>query len=106
MHQQLLCSVLEAVINKALTLSLNGTHGLYALEQKCLVVNLVELGFPLSFMVNGSKVLVTSLSEHPDCEIHTSIKTLIELKKEQQLTELIKQDKLDIAGDIKVIRFT
>lgn len=102
MHQQLLCSVLEAVINKALTLSLNGTHGLYALEQKCLVVNLVELGFPLSFMVNGSKVLVTSLSEHPDCEIHTSIKTLIELKKEQQLTELIKQDKLDIAGDIKV----
>ena len=102
LYQQLLCSVLETVINKALALSLNGTHGLYALEQKCLVVHLAELGFPLSFVVNNSKVLVASLSEHPDCEIHTSIKTLVALKKEQQLTELIKQDKLDIAGDIKV----
>lgn len=102
MHQQLLCSVLESLINKALALNLNGTQGLYGLDQKCLVVNLAELGFPLSFIVSNNKVLVTSLGEHPDCEIHTSVKTLVALKKEQQLTELIKQNKLDIAGDIKV----
>ena len=102
MHQQLLCSMLEAIINKALSLSLNGTQGLYALEQKNLVVHLAELGFPLSFIVSNSKVLVTSLSENPDCAIHTSIKTLVALKNEHQLTDLIKQDKLDIIGDIKV----
>jgi len=102
MHQQLLCSVLEIIINKALGLSLNGTQGLSPLEQKNLAVHLEELGFPLSFIVSNSKVLVTSLSEEPDCAIHTSIKTLVALKNEQQLTELIKQDKLDIIGDIKV----
>jgi len=102
LHQQLLCSVLETLINKALALNLNGTQGLYALEQKCLVVQLTELGFPLSFIVSNNKVLVTSLNEHPDCEINTSVKTLIALKEEQQLTELIKQDKLDITGDIKI----
>lgn len=102
LHQQLLCSVLESLINKALALSLYGTQGLYALEQKCLVVNLTELGFPLSFIVSNNKVLVASLNENSDCEIQTSVKTLIELKKEQQLTELIKQDKLDITGDIKI----
>jgi len=102
MHQQFLSSVLEAIINKALGLSLNGTQGLYALEQKSLVVHLAELGFPLSFIVSNNKVLVTSLSEAPDCAIHTSVKTLIELKNEQQLTDLIKQDKLDIVGDIKI----
>lgn len=102
MYQQLLCSVLEAVINKALGLSLHGTQALNVLEQKNLVVHLTELGFPLSFIVNNSKVLVTSLSEEPDCAIHTSIKTLVELKNKQQLTDLIKQDKLDIVGDIKI----
>lgn len=102
LHQQLLCSALEAIINKALALSLNGTQSLYPLEQKNLVVHLAELGFPLSFIVNNSKVLVTSLSENPDCAIHTSVKTLVALKNEQSLTELIKQDKLDIVGDIKI----
>lgn len=102
MYQQLLCSVLEAIINKALSLSLNGTQALNVLEQKNLVVNLAELGFPLSFIVNNSKVLVTSLAENPDCAIDTSIKTLVALKNEHQLTDLIKQDKLDITGDIKI----
>lgn len=102
MYQQIICTVLEKVINKALYLSVNGKGGLTSLNQKCLVVHLSELGFPLSYMVTEGKVLVTSLAEHPDCAIHTSIKTLIALKKEQQFTELIKQDKLDIVGDIKV----
>lgn len=107
MYQQMICAILESVINKALLLSLNGTKSLSGLEQKCVVVHLSELGFPLSFIVTNNKmsdgrILVTSLDEHPDCAIHTSIKTLIELKKEQQLTELIKQDKLDIVGDIKI----
>ena len=102
MYQQVICTVLEKVINKALYLSLNGNGGLTSLNQKCLVVHLSELAFPLSYMVSEDKVLVTSLAEHPDCAIHTSIKTLIALKKEQQFTELIKQDKLDIVGDIKV----
>jgi len=102
MYQQFICAVLESVINKALTLSLNGNKGLSSLDQKCLVVQLSELGFPLSFIICDGKVLVTSMDEHPDCSIHTSIKTLVELKKDQQVTELIKQDKLNIVGDIKV----
>lgn len=102
LYQQLLCSVLESIVNKAIAVSLNGSQSLYTLEQKNLVVHLAELGFPLSFIVNNGKILVTSLGENPDCGIHTSIKTLVAFKKEQQLTDLIKQDKLDIAGDIKV----
>jgi len=102
LHQQLICSILEKIINKALALSLNGTQSLNPLEQKILVVNLAEIGFPLSFMVNNGLIMVTSLSDISDCTIHTSIKTLVALKKQQQLTELIKQNKLDIVGDIKI----
>jgi len=102
MPQQTLCSALEFVVNKALALNIDGASVLHALEQKTLTVMLAELGFPLSFSINESTVLVTSLTERSDCTINTSIKTLLELKKEQQITELIKQEKLDVQGDIKV----
>jgi ubiquinone biosynthesis protein UbiJ len=45
---------------------------------------------------------VLSSIEQSDCLIKTSLSTLKELKETQQLTQLIKQDKLEIEGDIKV----
>ena len=102
MLQQVLCAAVEFVINEALRFNINSNEQLTALEQKTLVVKLAELGFPLCLSVNEDKVLVTKLAERADCTITTSIRTLQELKKEQQLTELIKQDRLDLTGDIKV----
>lgn len=102
MFQQTLCSTVEFAVNQALALNINGNNVLSALEQKTLTILLTELGFPLSFSINENKVLVTSLTERSDCTIKTSAKTLLELKKEQQITELIKQEKLDVQGDIKV----
>ena len=107
MLSQTLAASLEAIINKVLSLeSVNGS--LEKLGQKTLTLVLAELGFPLSFTVtssiggNDKMLLVNSLTEGVDCTINTSIKTLRELQAKQQLTELIKQDKLDVTGDIKV----
>ena len=102
MFQQTLCSTVEFAVNQALALNINGSHVLSALEQKTLTILLTELGFPLSFSINENNFLVTSLTERSDCTVNTSVKTLLELKKEQQITELIKQEKLDVQGDIKV----
>ena len=102
MPQQTLCSALEFAINHALALNINGAGVLHILEQKTLTILLTELGFPLSFSINDNKILVTSLTQRSDCTINTSVKTLLELKQEQQITELIKQEKLDVQGDIKV----
>ncbi|WP_182242124.1 SCP2 domain-containing protein [Colwellia sp. BRX8-7] len=102
MFQQTLCSTVEFAFNQALAISVKGARVLQTLEEKTLTILLSELGFPLSFSVNNNKVLVTGLTERSDCTINTSIKTLRELKKEQQITELIKQEKLDVQGDIKV----
>ena len=102
MLQQTLCSTVEFAINQALALNINGNNVLDSLEQKTLTIILTELSFPLSFSINENKVLVTSLTERSDCTIKTSVKTLLELRKEQQITELIKQEKLDVQGDIKI----
>ena len=102
MHQQAFCSVLEKILNKALSLNIHGLQVLTPLEQKTLTLELAELAFPISFSINQQAILVTTLTERSDCQLKTSISTLVELQKEQQLTELIKQGKLDILGDIKV----
>jgi ubiquinone biosynthesis protein UbiJ len=105
MISQVLTSTVEVLINKTLALSSNNTS-LEKLTQKTLTLTLEELGFPLSFTVCNAiekpKVVVTTLTEHADCTIKTSISTLRELKAKQQITELIKQNKLDLTGDVKV----
>ncbi len=101
MVPQVLCSALEVIFNKAL--SLNSTDNtLESLEQQTLSLELAELSFPLSFTVNADKVLVRSSTEHSDCTITTSLRVLRQLKAEQELTSLIKQGELDVSGDIKV----
>jgi len=102
MPQQTLCSAIEFAVNHALALNIHGVKALTVLEQKTLTIQLSEIGFPLSFSVNNNKILITSLTERSDCTVYTSIKTLQDLKKRQQITELIKQEKLDVIGDLKV----
>lgn len=101
MLQQAFTSSVELLINKVLSLNTSKVD-LKKLEQKTLTVILSELSFPISLSVDNNQVIVSGLTERADCTINTSIKTLQELKAEQQLTELIKQDKLDLTGDIKV----
>lgn len=102
MHQQLLSIVLEKSINTVLSLNHHAHQTLQDLNDKTLTVRLSELDFPLSFSIIEEKVLVSSLTERSDCSIHTSLATLKELQQTQQITELIKQDKLDVVGDIKI----
>ncbi|MDO6425406.1 SCP2 sterol-binding domain-containing protein [Thalassotalea sp. 1_MG-2023] len=102
MHHQMLCGFIEKVVNALLSMNLSSSASLVALEQKTLVVSLAELNFPLSLTVSDKQLLVTCITERSDCQIDTSLATLKTLKEEQQLTELIKQDKLNIVGDVKV----
>jgi len=102
MHQQAFAAIIEKVLNQVLHLNLNDDSALEQLAQQTLTVNISELGFPLSLTVENKKILVTGLIDRSDCILKASVASLIELKNNQQLTELIKQDKLDITGDIKV----
>jgi ubiquinone biosynthesis accessory factor UbiJ len=102
MFAQTLSAVLETLMNQFLRYNIHGTRALKPLSGKTLTVKLAELPFPLSFTISHEKVHVTSRDEYNDCCLITSISTLIELNKAQQLTDLIKNDQLDIQGDLKV----
>ena len=98
-------ATLELIINKALSLN-NKSLSFTAVAQKTLTLELAELPFSLCFTVDNASspigVIVRSNAECSDCTIKTSISTLKKLKAKQSLTQLIKQDELDVSGDIKI----
>jgi ubiquinone biosynthesis protein UbiJ len=102
MPQQVLSAALESLIKQALAMNSNTDNKLASLNNKSLSVHLNELGFPLCFSVSSEQILVTGNVENSDCHVQTSLQTLWQLKQEQQLTTLIKEEKLDLQGDIKV----
>lgn len=103
---QVVTATLELIINKALALNHNKAISFVTLSQKTLTLVLDELSFELSFTVNTASspatVIVRSQTDTSDCTIKTSINTLKKLKANQSLTQLIKQDELDVNGDIKI----
>lgn len=106
MPQQMLCSALEKIIKQTLALNINDNAALTTLNEKSLTILLAELGFPLTLTVNNNTILISAnearQTDVNNCSINTSLQSLWLLKQEQQLTELIKQDKLDLQGDIKI----
>lgn len=101
MVPQLFSATLELIVNKALHHA-SQPISFDELQEKTLAVSLSELPFSLSFTVSQDKVLCNTFTNDCDCLITTSIATLRKLKAEQQLTQLIKDNKLDVSGDIKV----
>lgn len=102
MYQQILCSLIEKIANGVVNKAEIERSVLASLEQKTLSLELRELGFPICCSVNEQRFVITGVVERSDCTISTDIKSLKLLQKEQQLTELIRQEQLDIKGDMKV----
>lgn len=106
MLPQLISAVVEWVINKAVALNSNKLISFSGLHQKTLTIELAELSSPLVFTLhvtdNQADITVTTHCEVSDCVITTSLNTLKKLSANESLTQLIKQDELDVQGDIKI----
>lgn len=102
MPEQALAAVIETILNQAFAKNIKANTSLHSLNTKRLRINLKELLSPICLQVSDDKMLVISGVQEADCQITTSLKSLWQLKETQQLTELIKNEQLDIQGDIKV----
>ncbi|MCV2884578.1 SCP2 sterol-binding domain-containing protein [Aestuariibacter sp. AA17] len=107
---QLISALVETSINGVLALDAKSHERLKGLSGKRLWVHVRELPWPLTFCFSQRiDVLVDSdieaLSETPlpaDCCLSLSLTTLPLLQDSSQITKLIKQDKLELMGDIHV----
>lgn len=110
---QLLSALLEKGINKLLSLDEDSASRIARLKGKRLTLSLTELPADFLFVFSESvDVLVAerssndsstpSVAADSDCFMATSLFTLPELQNISNITQLIKQDKLVLEGDIQV----
>lgn len=116
---QLFSDLLERGLNSLLRLDPDSQSSLQKLKGKRLLVSLNELSVDLVIVASGQiDVLILEQSgpisgsnngqtdpvtlEGADCYLKTSLFTLPELQDPNRLTHLIKQDKLQLEGDIQL----
>jgi ubiquinone biosynthesis protein UbiJ len=108
---QLALSAIEIGINHLLLLDAQTPERLAKLKGKQLAVELKELGN--TFVVAFSERIDLLLPEQPepkeksteqpwDCKITLSVMSAKELQDPSRITQLIKQDKLDVQGDMQI----
>jgi len=101
----LVCAGIETTINKLLSLDRNSAGLLDALNEKVVHIKLDEYKKPLYFYIASRRIEVLSNYEGDvSVALTLGIDTLVALKNKQSISELIKQDKLIIDGDIKVLQ--
>ncbi|NVK24109.1 MAG: SCP2 sterol-binding domain-containing protein [Gammaproteobacteria bacterium] len=100
--QQLLHSVLQPAVNKALRYDPYASAKLARLEQKSFAVKLTDLSIQIKLWVHNGELTFSANIESPDCYVETSTKYLKQLSDASQLTRLIKQDELLLEGDLAI----
>jgi ubiquinone biosynthesis protein UbiJ len=105
---QLVLSVIELSVNQLLSLDTKTPQRLAKLKGKQLAIVLKELDN--TFVVAFSDRIDLLLPEQQgatqeltwDCKITLSVMSLKELQDPSRITQLIKQDKLDVQGDMQI----
>ncbi|SES80547.1 ubiquinone biosynthesis accessory factor UbiJ [Thorsellia anophelis] len=76
-----------------------------AIEGSSLEIFIKELEEPITLIFSATRVdVLVSCEYEADCCLKTDFKTLLRLKDKQQLTTLIKEEALEVTGDIDVLQ--
>tara|TARA_B110000046_G_scaffold163388_1_gene178299 strand:+ start:1823 stop:2515 length:693 start_codon:yes stop_codon:yes gene_type:complete len=100
-------SLIERVLNQALELDPQLSQKLSAVKHQRLVVEVRDWQQSIQLIYSDEQLqqlhLYSALNnENADCMISADINTLLALKNPAMLTQLIRQDKLDLQGDLNI----
>jgi len=97
-------SLIERVLNQALNLDPQLSQKLSAVKHQCLVVEVRnwQQSIQLVYSAEQLHLFTAQNNENADCMISADIDTLLALKNPAMLTQLIRQDKLDLEGDLNI----
>ena len=103
MLSQLIIALIESVLNQALKLSPQLHSNLNSIKHKKLQLNIKDWQQAFILLYTGEKfIILTTDEKQADCIICASIDTLLELKDPAKITKLIRENKLDLEGDIQL----
>ncbi|MDO6837221.1 SCP2 sterol-binding domain-containing protein [Pseudoalteromonas carrageenovora] len=97
-------SLIERVLNQALELDPQLSQKLSAVKHQRLVVEVRDWQQSIQLIYSDEQLHLYSAlnNENADCMISADINTLLALKNPAMLTQLIRQDKLDLQGDLNI----
>jgi ubiquinone biosynthesis accessory factor UbiJ len=97
----IMIAAIEDGLNKLLLLEPSLGAALTEQKHKMLAVEIRDVSHTCAIVFTGSKFTVFSdYKEHSDCLISANINTLTQLQTPSNLTQFIRQDKLDLQGDL------
>ncbi|WP_372761461.1 SCP2 domain-containing protein [Pseudoalteromonas sp.] len=104
MLPNLLLSGIEKILNQALKLDPSVSEKLAAVQHKRLLIEIRDWQQTVQLVFTAQHFHLYSVTSdaHSDCMISANIDTLLALKNPAMLTQLIRQDKLDLHGDLNI----
>ncbi|ABZ78420.1 Sterol-binding domain protein [Shewanella halifaxensis HAW-EB4] len=100
----LACTAIEVSLNKLISQSPEDYAKLRSLQGKVLCIQLSQLSWPLYFLF-AKEILVFSRYEgEVTTKVNADVTTLYQLSEGANLTELIKQDRLSLEGDLSLLQ--
>lgn len=100
MLPSLLCSVAEPVLNRVIALDPAALARLQSLQGRQLAFELTDLKLRVVLTAQPNGIWLNQHSEPVDCVVTTNLASLRQLRDPSQLTRLIRENALDITGDL------
>jgi len=102
LFQQLAHSILEPLINSLLKEDASAKDKMHKLEGKSFSVQLTNLSIQIKLKIHNNQLQLSNNLEGSDCKVITSTDQLKQLSDAAQLTKLIREDKLELEGDLAI----
>lgn len=100
--QQLVHSAIEPLLNSLLKNDASAQDKLAKLDNKSFAVQLTNLSIQVKLSVNNGNLYFSNNLEGADCTVITSTDQLKQLSDASQLTKLIREEKLELEGDLAI----
>ncbi|MBW3697681.1 SCP2 domain-containing protein [Vibrio sp. T187] len=98
----LVTAVIETSLNTLVNDDPDLGRRLSRLKGQVIQVNLKELNKTLTFVFSQQIDVLAEYEGQPDCYLSLNLSVLPELREQSNITQLIKQDKLVLEGDIQL----
>ncbi|MCE9679932.1 SCP2 sterol-binding domain-containing protein [Shewanella sp. AS1] len=100
----LICAGLETVLQQAVKHAPQAYAKQHALQGKVLCIRLSQLSWPLYLLFSKEIQVFSHYEGEVTTQVEADLTTLYRLKEGANLTELIKQDKLKLEGDLNLLQ--
>ncbi|MDG3086818.1 SCP2 domain-containing protein [Vibrio hannami] len=97
-------AAIETALNTLLKESPEQSKQLLRLKGQVLQIHLIEVNKTLTFIFSQQVDVLARYEGQPDCYVSLHLSALPELRDESNITRLIKQEKVELEGDIKLVQ--